>query len=146
MPAFQAETIWRHDQECRLSARGNPDLAVAAPPEFGGPEGVWSPEELFVASVGSCLLSTFLYFASRFKLGFESCSSTSTGRMEKSAQGLRFTCIDVLVAVTVADAEAANRASSLRLQEKLEKYCPVSAALSCPVRVVLEITLQATGS
>ena len=66
MHTFQTETVWRHERECRVSARDNPDLTVATPPEFGGPAGVWSPEELLVASVGSCLLSTFLYFAYRF--------------------------------------------------------------------------------
>jgi len=139
MHTFQTETVWRHERECRVSARDNPDLTVATPPEFGGPEGVWSPEELFVASVGSCLLSTFLYFAYRFELAFESLSSTSTGTMEKTSQGLRFTGIDVLIAVTLSDDEAAEKASSLRLREKLEKYCPVSASLDCPVRLVLEM-------
>jgi len=139
MHTFQTETVWRHERECRVSARDNPDLTVATPPEFGGPEGVWSPEELLVASVGSCLLSTFLYFAYRFELVFESYSSTSTGTMEKTSQGLRFTGIDVLIAVTVSDDEAAKKASSLRLKEKMEKYCPVSASLDCPVRLVLEM-------
>ena len=88
---FQVETVWRHERECRVSARRNPDLTVATPPEFGGPEGIWSPEELLVASVGSCLLSTFLYFAYRFEFPFESYSSRSTGTIEKTSQGLRFT-------------------------------------------------------
>ncbi len=102
MYTFQVETVWRHGRECRVSARDNPHLTVAAPPEFGGPERTWSPEELLVASVGSCLLSTFLYFAYRFELGFESYSSTSTGTIEKTAQGLRFTHIDVLILVALA--------------------------------------------
>jgi organic hydroperoxide reductase OsmC/OhrA len=137
---FQTETVWRRERECRVSARDHPDLTVATPPEFGGPEGVWSPEELLVASVESCLLSTFLYFAYRFELAFESYASTSTGRMEKTSEGLRFTGIDVSIALTVSDDEAAEKASSLRLKEKLEKYCPVSASLNCPVRLGLEIT------
>lgn len=139
MHTFQVETVWRHDRECRLSVRDKPNLTVATPPEFGGPEGVWSPEELLVGSVGSCLLSTFLYFAYRFQLSFESCSSTSTGTMEKTSQGLRFGGIDVLLTVTVSDDDALERASALRLKEKLEKYCPVSASLGCPVRLALEI-------
>ena len=99
-----------------------------------------SPEELLVTSVGSCLLSTFLYFAYRFDLAFGSYSSTSTGTMEQTPQGLRCTGIDALIAVTVSDDETAKRASSLRLKEKMEKYCPVSASLDCPVRLVLEMT------
>jgi uncharacterized OsmC-like protein len=63
--------------------------------------------------------------------------------MEKTSQGLRFTRIDVSIAVTVSDDEALERASSLRLKEKLDKYCPVSASLSCPVRFVLEMIPEA---
>ena len=143
MHTFQVKTVWRHDQCCRVSARRNPELTVAAPPEFGGPDDTWSPEELLVASVGSCLLSTFLYFAHRFRLAFGAYSSTSTGTIEKTSEGLRFTGIDVSIAVTVSDDEAVERASSPRLKEKLEKYCPVSASLNCPVRLALEMTRKA---
>jgi organic hydroperoxide reductase OsmC/OhrA len=140
---YQVETAWRHEYECRVSARDNPDLTVATPPEFGGPEGMWSPEELLVASVGSCLLSTFLFFAHRFKIAFESYLSTSTGKMEKTAEGLRFTSFDVSIIITVLDDEATEKISSLLLGEKLEKYCPVSASLNCPVRLVLETNRKA---
>ena len=140
MHTFQTKTVWQHGRECRVSARGNPDLIVATPPEIGGPEGMWSPEELLVASVESCLLSTFLYFADRFNIAFESYSSTSTGTMEKTAQGLRFTGIDVSIALIISDGDVAKNASALGLKEKLEKYCPVSTSLNCPVRLVLEVT------
>jgi organic hydroperoxide reductase OsmC/OhrA len=139
MHTFQVETVWQHDRESRVRARDNPDLTVAAPPEFGGPQRTWSPEELLIASVGSCLLNTFLYFADRFELRLGSYASTSTGTMEKTSQGLRFTGIDVSIAVTMLDDDSARRASSLRLKEKMEKYCPVSASLNCPVRLVLEM-------
>ena len=43
---------------------GLPTLEFAAPPEFGGPGGIWSPEHLFVASVSSCLMTTFRSMAS----------------------------------------------------------------------------------
>jgi organic hydroperoxide reductase OsmC/OhrA len=95
--------VWRQKRECSVSARRNPDLTVATPPEFGGPDGIWSPEELLVASVGSCLLSTFLYFAYRLDLSFESYSSHSMGTIEKTSHGLRFTGVDVSIAVTVSD-------------------------------------------
>ncbi|MBN2578051.1 MAG: OsmC family protein [Pirellulales bacterium] len=140
MHNFQTKTEWRHARECRVSARDNPDLTVATPPEFGGPEGTWSPEELLVASVESCLLSTFLYFVHRFGLALESYSSTSTGAMEKTSQGLRFTGIDVSISVVVADRDVVQKAASLRLKEKLEKFCPVSASLNCPVRIVFDVT------
>ncbi len=143
MHKFEVEAVWRHDRECRLRVRGKPELTVATPPEFGGPEGIWSPEELLVGSVGSCLLSTFLYFAYRFQLSFECCSSRSTGTLEKTAKGLRFSGVDVHIMVTVTDDEALEKAAALRMKEKLEKYCLVSASLGCPVQLALELTTPA---
>ncbi len=139
MPDFTVNLQWEEARQGRLSARANPPLPVATPPEFGGPEGVWSAEELFVASVGGCLMSTFLYFADRFDVPLEAYSSAATGRMEKTPGGLRFTSIDVTIQATVPDEEAQQRAAPLRLREKIEKYCPVSTALNCPVRITLDL-------
>ena len=36
-----------------------PDLETAAPPEFDGPGGVWSPESLLCASLADCFILTF---------------------------------------------------------------------------------------
>jgi organic hydroperoxide reductase OsmC/OhrA len=145
---FETRITWRHGREFHLSARENPDLIAATPPQFGGPEGVWSPEELLVGAVGGCLLSTFLYFANRFQIPINSYSSTATGVLDKTPVGLRFTGIDVSIALAVPDEETVEKASSLRLKEKLEKYCPVSASLACPVRLTLhiaQVSRQADG-
>ena len=141
MATFETTLVWEQGKEGALRARNHPALAIAAPPEFGGPEGVWCPEELMVASVAGCLMSTFLYFVERFKVPIEAYSSTSQGTLSKTADGLRFTGLDVAIRVTVADEAALERAVALRLKKKLEKYCPVSAALNCPVR--LELTVAA---
>ncbi|MBN1418040.1 MAG: OsmC family protein [Planctomycetes bacterium] len=144
MHVFETEVVWQRDERkaCRVRAGEKPALTVATPPEFGGPEGVWSPEELFVGSVGSCLLSTFLYFAERFQLPFGSYTSTSRGTVEQRPEGLRFTGLDVSIVLQVPDGKALEKAVALRLKEKLEKYCPVSASLACPVRLTFEVTLE----
>ena len=145
MAQFTVDLEWQTDKQGRLQARTNPRLLVATPPEFGGPEGMWCPEELLVASVAGCLMSTLLYFVERFQVPFEAYSSVSQGTLSKTADGLRFTGIEVAVRVTVPDAAAREKAASLRLKEKLEKYCPVSAALNCPVRLALSIAAASDG-
>jgi organic hydroperoxide reductase OsmC/OhrA len=140
MHVFETQVVWQQDKACEVKSSDRPALTVATPPEFGGPEGVWTPEHLLVAAVDSCLLSTFLYFADRFKLPLRSYASAAQGRVEKTLEGLRFTGIDVSIRFAVADAKAVQKAMSLRLQEKLEKYCPVSASLGCPVRLDLDVS------
>jgi len=140
VPDFTVTLEWDEAKQGRLATGENPPLPVATPPVFGGPEGMWSPEELFVGSVASCLMSTFLYFSDRSDVPLEAYTSDASGRMEKTPNGLRFTSMDVTIRATLADEEARQRAADLRLQEKLETYCPVSTALNCPVRITLDLS------
>ncbi|MFO8013052.1 MAG: OsmC family protein [Phycisphaerae bacterium] len=146
MPDFAVHLEWEEAKRGRLAARENPPLSVATPPAFGGPEGVWSAEELLVASVGGGLMSTLLYFTDRFDVPLEAYASTSRGRVEKTPSGLRFTSMEVAIQVTVPDEEMRQRAADLQLKEKLEKYCPVSTALNCPVRITLDLNAGAGRS
>lgn len=145
MATFQTELKWQEGKRANLSASDNPLLQVATPPDFGGPEGTWCPEELLVASVESCLMSTFLYFVERFELSLSSYASRSGGTVEKTSEGLRFSGVDVRIDVAWEDAESLAKAEALGLKEKLEKYCPVSTSLNCPVSVQLDMRQVAGG-
>jgi len=143
MPNFDVQLQWDEGKQGTVTTPQNPPLRVATPPAFGGPGGVWSAEELLVASVGGCLMSTFLYFAERFGVPIQAYTSAISGSLNKTPDGLRFTGVEVAIRVTVPDAGAEQKAASLGLKEKLERYCPVSASLNCPVRLELDI---GTGS
>jgi len=136
---FETQLRWQKDKQADLSARDNPLLQTAPPPEFGGPARTWCPEELFVASIESCLMSTFLYFAERFGLSLIAYSSTSKDILNKTAQGLRFAGVEVRIEVAWEDDESLRKAASLHLKEKLERYCPISTSLNCPVLVQMEM-------
>src|SRR6266566_4677668 len=69
---YSTEVEWTGERRGDLSAPQLPDLAVDAPPEFKGHEGVWTPEHLFVAAVNSCFMTTFLAIAENSKLEFVS--------------------------------------------------------------------------
>ena len=146
MTTFETELRWKEDKQADVNARDNPLLQVATPPEFGGPARTWCPEELFVASIESCLMSTFLYFADRFHLSLTAYSSTSKGILAKTAEGLRFSGVEVWIEVAWEDDESLEKAGSLRLKEKLEKYCPISASLNCPVSIRMEMRKRTRNS
>ena len=60
--------------------------------------------------------------------------------MDKTRQGLRFTRMDGDVTVVVDEDIDVDKAT--RLQSKLEKYCPVSTSLGCPVVLRLKVTVR----
>ena len=42
-----------------VSGEGLPPLETQSPPQFGGPDGVWSPETMLSAAVANCFVLSF---------------------------------------------------------------------------------------
>lgn len=105
-------------------------VTVAAPREYGGDGNSLNPEELFVASVNSCLMLVFDHFANKYKVDLISYDSQASGEVEKTKNGLRFTKIAVAAQVKVDDAHADKIGE---ITELAEKFCLVSGSLNCPV-------------
>ena len=89
---FHAE--WTADRRGRV--KGDPiapGLDFAAPPEFQGIPGVWSPEHCFVAAVATCFITTFRAIAEFSKFKFDGLTVTGEGVLEKGEGGSKFTSI-----------------------------------------------------
>ena len=109
---YRTSLKWDGAKGAALRSEGRPELRVAPPPEFGGPEGVWGPEHLLVASLESCILLTFLYLLQRQGIGLVSYESQAEGTLELGAEGMAFTEFTVRPQVLIApggDVAAAER-------------------------------------
>ena len=129
MYRYGTTLAWRHGKEGDVRTDGKPGIKVATPPEFGGPDGIWSPEELLGASVVSCLMTTFLYFVELLGIRLVSHESNGTGTMEKTPDGLRFTAMDVAIVAKVGSEPDRRKAIAWRL-ERLERAHPELRKLS----------------
>jgi len=78
---YRTTVTWTERKRGVLSSPGKPEIQGGTPPEFKGHEGIWSPEDLFVASVNVCVMSTFLAFAERAGLAFTGYQSDAEGRV-----------------------------------------------------------------
>lgn len=87
-----------------LSSKMADDLiVVATPPEFaGGVAGTWSPETLFLGSLSSCLMATYLAFAEKKGLSVTGFECTAIGQVQLVEGHLEFTTIDLFPKVEVA--------------------------------------------
>jgi len=135
---YSTEVEWTGERHGDLRAPVLPDLRVDAPPEFRGHDGVWTPEHLFVASVNSCFMTTFLAIAENSKLDFISFKAGATGKLEKVERGFAMTEIKLhpkLVIKSAADFDRANR-----ILEKAEKHCLISNSIKSETRLEPEIT------
>jgi organic hydroperoxide reductase OsmC/OhrA len=133
---YMTSVLWKGEKKGTLSVAGKPAVEVATPPEFKGHEGIWSPEDLYVAAVNSCIMTTFLAFAGRAGLAFEGYESEAEGLLEFVDERLVFTKIVVRPRVTLRP--GADRKPAEEILHKAEKNCLVSNSLR--TEVILEPT------
>jgi peroxiredoxin-like protein len=122
-----------------LSSTGKPSFRVASPPEFKGEAGVWTPEDLFVAAVETCTMTTFLSFAQRKDLALISYESSAEGKLEFTSGVYEFTEIIVRPRVKVATHDAIDQAH--QVLEESHHHCLI--ANSIKGRVILEPVVEA---
>lgn len=134
---YRTSVRWTDRKVGTIAAAGKPDILVATPPEFKGHEGIWSPEDLFVASANICLMTTFLAFAERAGLAFTSYESDAEGLLELIEGKFQFTRIVLRPTLTLKPGEDAKKAGELLA--KAEASCLISNSMKC--RIELEPTI-----
>src|SRR4030042_544429 len=133
---YMTSVLWKGEKKGPLSVAGKPAVEVATPPESKGHEGIWWHEDLYVAAVNSCIMTTFLAFAGRAGLAFEGYESEAEGLLEFVDERLVFTKIVVRPRVTLRP--GADRKPAEEILHKAEKNCLVSNSLR--TEVILEPT------
>lgn len=88
-----------------------PPIVSAIPPEFMGPGGGYSPEDLFAISLVNCLIATFKVYCEKSKVSFQEIKGKVILTVDKiGAQGFVMTHADIFFDITGAsDAENARR-------------------------------------
>ena len=135
---YTTEVEWTGERRGDLRAPVLPNLKVDAPPEFKGHDGVWTPEHLFVASVNSCFMTTFLAIAENSKLEFISFSVDAKGKLEKlEGQGFMMTEVVLRPKLVISHGRDAERAG--RILEKAEKHCLIANSIKTETKLEPEI-------
>ena len=119
------------------SADRVPELRCAAPADFDGPGDAWSPEYLLLGAVQTCFLFTLRAVAKLSKFQFKWLELSAHGVLDRKEGVTRFTEIVLRPKLTVAP--GTDRAQAIRIMEKSEKACLISASLSTPVRLEPEV-------
>ena len=137
MWTYQTSITWKEGKLGEANCGNKPPIPVATPPEFGGPEGVWTPEDLLTSAIESCIMASALFFLTRGKIGFKSYTSSAVGHMEKGSTGLVFSKIVIEVSLELEDATQSEAAHKALVQA--EKTCPLSNTVSCPVELAIHL-------
>ena len=127
---YKVRVDWMHGRTGKFIIENKPEIIIASPPEFGGPEGIASPEDLFVGAATSCLMTTFVTFTGKMRFDFKSFSCEGKGTLERVEKGFQFTKLELKAHVVVASQDLVPKAE--RALELAGKYCLVSNSMKCP--------------
>jgi len=135
----------QHDRSFVAIEQGVPRLIhFSAPAEFGGEPGVWTPEQFFLASVGSCFIETFKAVAKPSKLDFQGIEVSVDGIIEKEPGGWRFTNIIIHPTLIIFNDESHELGQ--RVMAKTERNCLVVRSLAARVEVDSKILVETLTS
>jgi len=134
---YRVTVNWDHDTIGDLKIAGKPDIQVASPPEFNGPEGIISPEDMFVSSATACFMTTFVAFSNKMRFKFDSFICKGEGTLERVEKGFEFTKIVLETTVEVESSDLKKKAE--RALELAGKYCLVSNSMKCETKHINKV-------
>ncbi len=137
---YRAHAHWTMHKRGILEVEEIPrTINFAAPPEFGGEPGLWTPEHLLLGSVATCYVATFRAIAEKSKLEISHLEVYAEGIIAKDEGGFRVTEIALRPVVTLEREEDSDRVP--RIAEKAERACLISRSLSTTITVDCRIEL-----
>ncbi len=119
---------------------GSPGLEpieTASPPQFGGPDDLWSPETMLVASVANCFILSFRAVARAAKIEWISLECDVDGTLEKVDRVTQFTDFQVKVKLVVAP--GTTEAKAMKMLEKSERVCLITNSMKADSHLEAEV-------
>ena len=140
---YRTSCEWLGGKAATFASAGKPPVRVASPPEFRGEPNVWTPEDLFVGAVESCLLMTFSSIAQKQNLPVDAYYSEATGVLEFIDETYQFTRVTVKPTIIVANAEGIEPV--LEAINRAHRDCLVANSLLTRVLIDPDVRLRDTA-
>jgi len=103
-------------------------IQFTVPPQFGGAEGSWTPEDMLLGAIASCYTTTFCALAEYSQLKYFDLAVEVRGTLRKVERRYSFGEIAIRPRLILVDGKEEQRA--LRLLQKAASTCLVSRLLS----------------
>jgi peroxiredoxin-like protein len=117
-------------------------VAIAVPPEFGGPGLATNPEELLTSAITSCYSITFGIISGNRKLPLKELNVQGIGEVEQ--QGANFVYRRITLKPTIILEEGASEENVTQAEEvahKADSYCIVTNAVRDKIEVLVYPTV-----
>ena len=120
----------------RVEFEGRPTLEVSAAPQYRGDPSKLNPEELFLASLASCQMLTYLALASRAGVELIAYEDQPEATLAIAERKMRVTEVVLRPRITIAGGDEAKARS---LVDSAHDGCFIANSVACPVRAEPEI-------
>ncbi len=140
---FEGIANWTSGTECDLKIKGKRLTTVSPPPEFGGNPDYCAPEDIFTASLASCINTLFLLIAKNSKLGLEDLETKATLTM--NAEGLEkliFTHIHFNMNVKLQKDDERERKKADQVFKIAQRICPLRQSWGENVPISFELNFH----
>ena len=140
---FDGSAAWTEGTECDLTVKGNKIATVSPPPEFGGKAGFCVPEEIFAASLASCMNTIFILVARNSKLGLTSLKTNASVTMNvEGLEKLIFTHIHFEMNIGLQTDNEKERNKASKVYQLAQKICPLRQSWGEDVPITFELKYE----
>jgi peroxiredoxin-like protein len=105
-------------------------IQFAAPPQFGGLEDRWTPEDLLMTALASCFTTTFHAIAGYSKFEYLDLEVEAEGTVSKNKTGAGYSFSEIVIRPRLTIPKEDKREQAISLLQKAKGLCLVSRALA----------------
>ena len=137
---FNGSATWTDGTECELTVKGNKIATVSPPPEFGGKAGYCVPEEIFAASLASCMNTIFILVARNSQIGLTSLETKAGVTMNiEGLEKLVFTHIHFTMDIGLESDTERERTKAEKVYQIAQNICPLRQSWGEDVPITFEL-------
>jgi organic hydroperoxide reductase OsmC/OhrA len=139
---YRTDILWKSPHRGALTSGGKPEIGAGSPPEFRGHADNWSPEDLLVGALNTCLMLTFFALAQSKGVEPVAYQSSAEGVLENTDGKYRITEVSVTPTVVLKSEADLNVAREL-MQGKVEANCFITNSISGTVKLTPQFRVEA---
>jgi organic hydroperoxide reductase OsmC/OhrA len=140
---FEGTATWKGETECQLSVKDKEIVTVSPPPMFGGKEGYCVPEDIFAASLASCMNTLFLLIAKNSQLGLKNLDTKAIVKMNvEGMEKMIFTDVHFIMDVGLQTDNEWDRKKANTVYEMAQKICPIRQSWGEAVPISFELNFK----
>ena len=119
------------------TAHGNQPVTCAIPPEFMGPGGGYSPEDLYGLALINCVLATFKVFAEKSGISFSEAKGTAETIIDKGQDGKPWIS---KINLTISLTGASDAAKAETILKESKAACIVCNSMKTEVTLATQVS------